>query len=151
MGTRPQGAASPKGNRKAPTPQGLGESDDTHPVVDPSITAAPAEPVPQPRIAPVTVDGEACSSLYALVIPPAHVVTPDAGTHEVTRVYYDYPVQGGGRGPDKVFELGHGHNKVAGRAILSVDVVRGQDMVIRLYGGLRVVIPADRLQLTYTV
>lgn len=85
------------------------------------------------------------------MIPAAHVVTPDAGTHEISRVYYDYPPQGGGRGSERVFELGHGHNKVAGRSIETVSVVRGQDMVIRLSGGTRIVIPADRLQLTYTV
>jgi len=153
MGTRTQGPSTPKGNRKAAADQGGGLPVHADPVVDAPVPPALAQPLPVAGTStdPVHVDGFDCSSLYALIIPAAHVITPDAGSFEIGRVYYDFPVIGGGKGPIKVFECGHGHNKLAGRTIEKVRILTNRGLFLYLSGGVQVFVPYERLQLTYTV
>jgi hypothetical protein len=86
-----------------------------------------------------TVAGSHVSVFNALVSPAAFLISPEHGTHEITRCYYDngkYVV-----GPAGMTRLGP-------YTCIGADLER-DFLTLVFSGGIRVAIPVNRVQVTY--
>lgn len=94
------------------------------------ISNAPRQP---------TVNKKPVDELHALISPAAFMVSPSNGTHEITRCYF---VKG-------KYEVSYASDRLGSHTVLAADFNSATGLAITVSGGYVVLIPKDRVQLTY--
>lgn len=80
------------------------------------------------------MNGSQVVGFWALLDRPGHLITPDAGTHEFTRLYYE-PTNKQDQTSPPSFNLGYGTDRIGGQKVVSAvyDYVDGLTVTLTEY------------------
>lgn len=72
------------------------------------------------------MNGKAVRGFWGLLTSPGHLITPDAGTHEFTRLYFENTDKNNPTAAP-TFNMGYGQDRIGGQRVVSgsYDFVTG--------------------------